>query len=140
MNTATLSQKKKPASKANDVHPPVDPTARYPDRMIRELADVFSMLADQSRLKIVLALLHAGRLHVNALVDLSNQSQPAVSHHLRLLRTFGLVDFDRRGKNNFYYIASANFADLLQRFFVANGSPSLNLDEFSLSFLPRTAT
>ena len=137
MTAATVSMKRKPAAQPDDVFPAA-PAVSIPDRMIRDLADVFGMLADKSRLKIVLALLQQGRLHVNALVKVAKQSQPAISHHLRLLRTIGLVDFDRRGKNNFYFIATAHLRDLLERFFGASGSSSLNLDEFSLSFAPRT--
>src|SRR5262249_39113347 len=47
---------------------------------LHRLTDVFKLLADKSRLKIVLALAQDGELHVSALCDLLDQSQPAVSH------------------------------------------------------------
>ena len=83
----------------------------------------------------MLALLQQGRLHVNALVDLVNRdqpddshhSQPAISHHLTLMRGVGLVDFDRRGKNNFYFLAASNLRELLEGFFCAAGTSSLDL-------------
>jgi DNA-binding transcriptional ArsR family regulator len=40
--------------------------------------------------------------HVGSLCDDLAQSQPAVSHHLALLRHGGLIAPRRQGKNNFY--------------------------------------
>ena len=42
---------------------------------------------------------------MTALCHLVGQSQPAVSHHLMLLRLGGIVTVHRRGKNNFYSLA-----------------------------------
>lgn len=71
---------------------------------LQGLADLFQMLADPSRLKILLALSHEGELHVTALCQRVGQSQPAVSHHLSLLRARKLVAVRREGKNNYYRV------------------------------------
>jgi ArsR family transcriptional regulator len=115
------------------------PTIDVPDSVIKDLSDVFRMLSDKSRLKIVLALLQEGKLHVTALKDLVNQTQPAVSHHLTLMRANRVVDYDRSGKHNYYYLASGYLAELLRRFFEAAGTSSLKLDGFSLNFSPEKA-
>ena len=85
---------------------PAAPTGTSPikvsDTTIHRLTDVFKLLADKSRLKIVLALAQDGELHVSALCDLLGQSQPAVSHHLALLRAAGVIESRRDGKHNFY--------------------------------------
>src|SRR5262245_55728583 len=60
------------------------------------LSQVFKQLGDESRLKILLALAQEGELHVSALCHLLRQTQPAVSHHLTLLRMSGLVGFRRQ--------------------------------------------
>src|SRR6516165_4327712 len=60
-------------------------------RTLSGLTRVFKQLADESRLKILLALAEEGEMHVSALCQLLNQTQPAVSHHLTLLRMTGLV-------------------------------------------------
>jgi DNA-binding transcriptional ArsR family regulator len=39
--------------------------------------------------------------------DLGTQSQPAVSHHLALLRHGRLIEPRRSGKHNFYYLTDA---------------------------------
>ena len=75
-------------------------------------------------------------MHVSALCDMLNQTQPAVSHHLTLLRMTGLVGFRRDGKHNFYRIESGLVRDLLEQFFsdAGNGHKALQFEDFSLSF------
>ena len=67
-------------------------------------------------------LVQQGRMHVTALCALLGQSQPAVSHHLTLMRMIGLVGFDRNGKHNFYYLASDHLRDLFEQFFADTGN------------------
>jgi ArsR family transcriptional regulator, arsenate/arsenite/antimonite-responsive transcriptional repressor len=114
-----------------DASPP-----RVSDRTIAALADVFKLLADKSRLKILLALAEDGELHVSALCDLLEQSQPAVSHHLTLLRMAGLVGFRRNGKHNYYRVESGLVRDLLEQFFAdsGNGHRLLQFEDFSLAY------
>ena len=54
-----------------------------------------------SRLQLIL-LLSEGEKHVGALCEQLNQSQPAVSHHLALLRHGNVIAPRRQGKNNYY--------------------------------------
>jgi len=106
------------------------------EKTIKELTSIFKMLADKSRLKIVLALARDGELHVSALCEMLAQSQPAVSHHLTLMRMAGLVSYDRQGKHNYYHLASDNMRDLLDQFFIEapNGQKLLQFEDFSLSY------
>lgn len=106
------------------------------DRIIEGLSEIFKLLSDKSRLKILLALAQDGELHVSALCDLLGQSQPAVSHHLTLLRMRNLVGFRRDGKHNYYRIESGIVRDLLEQFFTdaGNGHKALQFEDFSLSF------
>ena len=100
------------------------------------LSQVFKQLGDESRLKILLALSQEGELHVSALCELLHQTQPAVSHHLTLLRMSGLVGFRRQGKNNFYRIESGLVRALLDQFFAENGNHqrALHFKDFSLVY------
>ncbi len=112
---------------------------RVSDETIARMTAVFKLLADASRLKIVLALAQDGELHVSALCDLLGQSQPAVSHHLTLMRMVGLVGFRRDGKHNYYHLASAHVRDLFEQFFAdaGNGHKALQFDDFALTFKRR---
>jgi len=109
------------------------------DTTIHRLTDVFKLLADKSRLKIVLALAQDGELHVSALCELLGQSQPAVSHHLTLMRMVGLVGYRRDGKHNFYHLASGHVRDLFEQFFAdaGNGHKALQFEDFALTFKRR---
>ncbi len=58
-------------------------------------------VSDPTRLQVIL-ILAEGEQHVGALCAQLSQSQPAVSHHLALLRHGGIIAPRRQGKNNFY--------------------------------------
>src|SRR3954469_1477125 len=58
-------------------------------------------VSDPTRLQVILTL-SEGERHVGALCSQLGQSQPAVSHHLALLRHGGIISPRRQGKNNFY--------------------------------------
>jgi DNA-binding transcriptional ArsR family regulator len=118
------------------------PALKVGDRIIQDLAELFKQLADKSRLKILLALAQDGELHVSALCKLLRDedgkpaSQPAVSHHLNLLRGRRLVQYRRDGKHNYYRIDSALVRGLLQQFFDdgGNGHKQIQFDDFSVAF------
>ena len=57
--------------------------------------------SDPTRLQAIL-ILSEGERHVGMLCELLGQSQPAVSHHLALLRHGGVIAPRRQGKNNYY--------------------------------------
>jgi DNA-binding transcriptional ArsR family regulator len=64
-------------------------------------AILLKQVSDATRLQIIL-MLSEGERHVGGLCEPLNQSQPAVSHHLALLRHGGIIAPRRQGKNNFY--------------------------------------
>jgi DNA-binding transcriptional ArsR family regulator len=67
----------------------------------RRASILLKHVSDPTRLQVIL-ILADGERHVGALCDQLNQSQPAVSHHLALLRHGGIIAPRRQGKNNFY--------------------------------------
>src|SRR5262249_54868261 len=109
---------------------------RLSDSTINDLTAVFKLLADKSRLKIVLALAQHGPMHVSDLCKLLRQSQPAVSHHLTLMRMVGLVGYDRAGKHNYYYLAADHLRELFEQFFADTGNDHkvLQFEEFSVAY------
>ena len=62
---------------------------------------LLKQVSDPTRLQVIM-MLSEGERHVGALSGELNQSQPAVSHHLALLRHGGIIAPRRQGKNNFY--------------------------------------
>jgi ArsR family transcriptional regulator, arsenate/arsenite/antimonite-responsive transcriptional repressor len=83
----------------------------------QRVAGVFKLLADETRLRILLLLFEREELNVRALCDLLEQSQPAVSHHLALLRTDGLIGCRRQGKHNFYHVLPRRIEQLMAMVF-----------------------
>ncbi len=69
---------------------------------LRERVASFKLLADETRLRVLSLLVQNGELNVTSLCDSLEQSQPAVSHHLALLRDAGLICARREGKHNYY--------------------------------------
>jgi DNA-binding transcriptional ArsR family regulator len=75
-----------------------------PEQRLKEAQRASILLkhvSDPTRLQVIL-LLAGGEQHVGSLCDQLGQSQPAVSHHLALLRHGGIIAPRRQGKNNFY--------------------------------------
>ena len=70
-------------------------------RQAREASIMLKHVSDPTRLQVIL-ILAEGEQHVGALCDQLAQSQPAVSHHLALLRHGGIIAPRRAGKNNVY--------------------------------------
>jgi len=125
-----------PKPRGTRVPPKPTTTIRVADSTIKGLAEVFKLLADESRLRILLALAQNGEMHVSALCDLLQSTQPAVSHHLTWLRMAGMVGYRRVGKHNFYRVQSGLVCNLLEQFFEdsGNGPKQLHFDDFSLAY------
>jgi ArsR family transcriptional regulator, arsenate/arsenite/antimonite-responsive transcriptional repressor len=99
------------------------------DKTNKELAEVFKSLADGKRIQILRILMREGRMHVSRICDELDESQPAVSHHLTQLKHARLVDFERDGKFNHYFISSDAVRALLAQFF-----PTSNRSQQTLTF------
>ena len=108
------------------------------EQAIRELAQVFKLLSDETRLRILfyLALSENRELHVTDLCQRLGQSQPAVSHHLALLRVSGLIESRREGKHNFYSVRTDHFGELLVELFSATGEmpKKIKFHDFTLNY------
>lgn len=70
------------------------------------LADSFKQLGDSSRLRIFWLLCHCEECVIN-ISNIVGMSSPAVSHHLKQLKSSGLIHSRRKGKE-MYYTASDN--------------------------------
>ena len=71
---------------------------------LSSMAGFFKVLADETRLKILFALLSGNKcvMHISERVQMS---QSAVSHQLAILRQANLVKVARVGKNQVYSIS-----------------------------------
>ena len=88
-------------------------TAIPPDEGIEHLADVFSLLGDPARVRILIALL-GERMRVRDIATTVGSSESAVSHALRLLRAHRVVSVHRVGREAHYELDDAHVRALLQ--------------------------
>lgn len=86
---------------------------REPDGQFVELAvEVFAMLADATRVRIVLAL-RDGELSVGDLTDRVGKPGPAVSQHLAKLRLARMVSTRQEGTRVFYRLVDEHVSSLV---------------------------
>ena len=77
-------------------------------------ADLFKLMSDRTRIRLFWLLCHCEECVLNLSV-MMNMSSPALSHHLKLLKAFGLVDSRREGKEVYYRSADNPRAEALHR-------------------------
>jgi DNA-binding transcriptional ArsR family regulator len=70
-------------------------------KQAQRAAVLLKQASDPTRLRVIL-MLADGEKHVGALCEDMDMTQPAVSHHLALLRHGSIIAPRRQGKNNFY--------------------------------------
>jgi ArsR family transcriptional regulator, lead/cadmium/zinc/bismuth-responsive transcriptional repressor len=92
------------------------------DRAI-ELAEMFRLMGDHSRLRIILCCLDAPAA-VGEIAARLKLSPSLVSHHLRLLRAARILKAARRGKQVFYAAADAHIRRVLLDMTAHVGEPA----------------
>ncbi len=85
-----------------------------PDELLYDLAELFKMFGDSTRVKILYALLES-ELCVCDIAKLLDVTQSAVSHQLRVLRSGKLVKCRREGKTMFYSLADEHVVRILSQ-------------------------
>ena len=88
------------------------PVVMPDDEVLYELADLFRVFGDSTRIKILYAL-HDSELCVQDIADAVQLSQSAVSHQLRVLKDSKLVRFRREGKTVFYALDDDHVRSIL---------------------------
>lgn len=78
------------------------------------IADVFKQLGDTTRIRLFWLLCHCEEcvINISAMMEMSS---PAISHHLRLLRSSGLIVSRREGKEVYYHAADTEQSQLLHK-------------------------
>ena len=83
------------------------------DDVVGLLADVFTLLGDPGRLRLLAGLLASDELCVSDLAVISGLSESATSHALRLLRAHGVVRARRVGRHVHYSLRDGHVRTLL---------------------------
>ena len=77
------------------------------------MADLFKTLSDPSRLQILMELQDHDEVCVGDLAGWTGASESSVSHALRLLRAYGIVEARRDGRWIFYSLVDEHVRVLL---------------------------
>ncbi|MEM9279287.1 MAG: metalloregulator ArsR/SmtB family transcription factor [Pseudomonadota bacterium] len=78
-----------------------------------QLAETFGLLADTTRLSIVIACMDQ-QIAAGDIAEKLGLSASLTSHHLRLLRAARILRAERRGKQVFYSMADSCVDDVLK--------------------------
>ncbi len=137
---ASPKSEQTPQPAKSDLPASVPNSPRVPElsqQLEKDLVQVFKLLADETRLKILFYLGREKELHVSALCERLGQSQPAVSHHLALLRVAGLIEPRRDGKHNYYSVLQSTFheivGELFKSFTEISNTNEVRFDDFIFS-------
>lgn len=80
---------------------------------IMNAADMFSVLGDTTRLRVLVSLLH-GEMCVTDIAVATGVNRTTISHQLRVLRSNNMVARRREGKVIYYTIANETLTHLLE--------------------------
>lgn len=83
-----------------------------PDEMLYDLAELYKVFGDTTRVKILYALFES-ELCVNDIAQCLAMTPSAVSHQLRILKANKLVRFRREGKTVFYGLDDDHVRDII---------------------------
>lgn len=83
------------------------------DEEYQDLSLLFKMFSDKTRLKILVALVNSS-LSVNALAELLDMSQSAISHQLATLKQMRLVRYLKKGKQVYYSLADEHVVSIIK--------------------------
>lgn len=85
------------------------------ERYIQPMANIFKVLSDPTRIRILALLVHQDELCVTCIADGLNMTHSAISHQLKLLRDAGLVKFTKDGKEVFYSLDDSHVLTLFDQ-------------------------
>ena len=89
-----------------------------PARAFRDCLPLFQAFGDTGRQDIILLLAEVDSMNVNQIAEQLTLSRPTISHHLKTLRSAGLVSSARRGTANVYTLQIGAAVDLLKELVV----------------------
>ncbi len=86
------------------------------DELLYDLADLFKLFGDTTRMKILFALLES-EMCVCAIAELLGMTQSAISHQLRILKDANLVGNRREGKTIYYFLSDDHVRTIIAQGF-----------------------
>lgn len=86
------------------------------DELLCDLADLYKLFGDTTRMKILYALLES-EMCVCAIAELLGMTQSAISHQLKILKNANLVGNRRQGKTIYYFLSDNHVRTIIAQGF-----------------------
>ncbi|WP_256976104.1 metalloregulator ArsR/SmtB family transcription factor [Paenibacillus sp. MY03] len=80
----------------------------------QDMAQIFKVLADHTRLKVAYALCDEDELCVCDVANIIGSTMATASHHLRLLRNMGIANYRKEGKLVFYSLGDEQLKQMIR--------------------------
>lgn len=80
----------------------------------QDMAQIFKVLADQTRLKVAYALCDETELCVCDVANIIGSTMATASHHLRLLRNMNIAKYRKEGKLVFYSLEDEQLKQMIR--------------------------
>jgi ArsR family transcriptional regulator len=87
-----------------------------PDEILYDLAELFKVFGDSTRVKIICALFES-EMCVCDIAQVLGMNQSAISHQLRVLKQARLVKYRREGKTVYYSLADSHIQAIFNQGF-----------------------
>lgn len=84
------------------------------EEAIYDLADLFKMFGDTTRMKIMYVLLES-EMCVCDIAEILGMTQSAISHQLRILKSSKLITSRREGKSIIYFLADDHVRSIVNQ-------------------------
>ncbi|ALE72800.1 transcriptional regulator, ArsR family [Pseudonocardia sp. Ae168_Ps1] len=110
--SAATEATRAPDDHSGDHHPAPEPGPVRDQRTLAAAGDLLRALAAPVRIAIVLQLLEHSRC-VHDLVDALGVAQPLISQHLRVLKSAGVVEGERKGREVLYSLVDDHLAHIV---------------------------
>lgn len=78
---------------------------------MKKILPVFEALSDPVRLKIIHFIANKKEVTCSELIEHTQLSQPAISHHSKILRQAGIIKCRKEGTRNFYSLREENLQE-----------------------------
>lgn len=87
------------------------------DELLCDLADLYKIFGDTTRIKIMFSLFEEEELCVCAISELLGMTQSAISHQLKTLKDADLVASRREGKTIYYHLSDEHVKSIIAQGF-----------------------
>ena len=88
--------------------------SKFDHEKLNQATEILKAIAHPIRINIIALLENGKRLTVTEIFEKLDLEQAVVSHHLRILKDRGVLNYRREGKNMYYYLKHEQLIQIIQ--------------------------